>query len=439
MTPRFSDTARLTGSRLLRLQSDERLVALSRDGNEVAFAAIVDRYRPALERHAERIVGPSRAEDAVQQAFVNAHRTMLRDDREIQLQAWLHTITHNAALNLLRTVRNEIQLDDETFGPPATAMAATGAIEEVVELRARLRETLDRIAGLPAPQRDAILLRELEGRSHDEIALALGVTSGAARQHLMRARNALRTAATAITPYPLVWRLTVSMAQGTDAARSATEVAAAAGVGAGAMKLTAGLAAAGALASAIAIPGIRPEAPVQRTPATVVQRHAGAVADDPKSSEAIIPASHRPSASPRKLPIAPRRRVPARLRARPERHHLPGDEARTKAVTHHSGAPVPSDEDNGRDRTSAQDDGGRDEHRESDHEHDARELSTSSGSDSSGHSAESDSSGSGSGSTEAPEQLDYGADSGDATEWDHGTSSGSGSEVTPEADTLEGG
>src|ERR1700750_1808960 len=177
MQPRFiRSPARLASSSLLRVQSDERLVELAREGHERAFEAIVERYRPALERYASRLVGPSRGEDAVQQAFVNAHRALTENDpeRRIELKPWLYRIVHNSALNALRATRDEQLLGDDA--------ERLGLSEDVIERRERLREALDAVAALPEKQRDAILLRELEGRSHDEIAVALGMSSGAARQ-----------------------------------------------------------------------------------------------------------------------------------------------------------------------------------------------------------------------------------------------------------------
>src|SRR4051812_11524803 len=77
MSPRlFSGAARLAGSSLLRLQTDERLVALAQSGHDQAFAAIVERYRDELLRYADRLVGSSRAEDVLQQALLNAHLAM---------------------------------------------------------------------------------------------------------------------------------------------------------------------------------------------------------------------------------------------------------------------------------------------------------------------------------------------------------------------------
>src|SRR6478609_3719704 len=87
---------------LLRTQSDERLVQLARAGHERAFDAIVERYRKPLVRFCSRILPDSRCEDAVQQAFINAHASLLTSDEDVQLKPWLYAITRNAALNLLR-------------------------------------------------------------------------------------------------------------------------------------------------------------------------------------------------------------------------------------------------------------------------------------------------------------------------------------------------
>src|SRR3954451_16753867 len=222
MQPRLlRSPASLAGSSLLRLQTDERLVALAREGHERAFEAIVERYSVVLERYATRLVGPSRGEDAVQQAFVNAHSYLIgHPDKAIELRPWLYRIVHNAALNTLRASRDEQPLDELTERAPYG--------DDVIERRERLREALDAVAALPANQRDAILLRELEGRSHEEIAVALGLSEGAARQQIFRARAALRAAASAITPAPLMAKM-LEMAAG--ATSGASDVAVSAGAG----------------------------------------------------------------------------------------------------------------------------------------------------------------------------------------------------------------
>ncbi|MDX6684907.1 MAG: hypothetical protein QOF86_1035 [Baekduia sp.] len=236
---RLRHPARLAGASLLRLQSDERLAELAVDGHEAAFAAIVDRYRPQLLRYCAGIVGSGRAEDAVQQALINAHDALTRTTDVRHLRPWLYRIAHNASLNVLRSVRDDVPLHAAHAATIDAGPAAT------YERRERLRETLAAVAELPERQRAALVLRELEGRSHAEIALALGVTKGSARQHLMRARVAMRGAVTAVTPYPLIAKL----AEALTTASPSGWVDAAAGAGAGATiaKLTAGIAATGAL------------------------------------------------------------------------------------------------------------------------------------------------------------------------------------------------
>jgi RNA polymerase sigma factor (sigma-70 family) len=201
MTPRaLFHPARLARRPVLSTQSDERLVDLVRAGSEPAFETIVERYRRALMRYVSRLLPPERAEDVVQQAFVKAYEAMHRGDAELNLRPWLYRIAHNTALNALRdrSLRHD-ELDERIDGVEQP--------DQALERSQGLRDVLVAVQALPERQRDAILLRELEGRSYEEIALALGVTDGAVRQLLNRARNSLRSAAAALTPMPLLTRL----------------------------------------------------------------------------------------------------------------------------------------------------------------------------------------------------------------------------------------
>ncbi len=222
MTPRaLFHPARLARRPVLSTQSDERLVDLVRAGSEPAFETIVERYRRALMRYVSRLLPPERAEDVVQQSFMSAYEAMHRDGAELNLRPWLYRIAHNTALNALRdrALRHD-ELDEHIDGVERP--------DQVLERSQGLRDVLVAVQALPERQRDAILLRELEGRSYEEIALALGVTDGAVRQLLNRARNALRAAAAAVTPMPFVTRLA-----GSDSAEPVTaRVAELVGIGA---------------------------------------------------------------------------------------------------------------------------------------------------------------------------------------------------------------
>ncbi len=240
-------TARLAGSRLLATQSDERLVDLTRAGSEPAFEAIVARYRGALLRYCSAVLGRERAEDVVQQTFVNAYGAMQRDHRPLLLKPWLYRIAHNTAHNALRdhALRHE-ELDE------AGATAERPELE--LERREQLRSVLASVQDLPARQRDALVLRELEGRSYQEIAAALGVGGGAVRQLLNRARTTLRTAATAVTPVGLLVRLPAAgSGAGESVAARVAELTGAAGAGAAASKLAATALVTGAMVGGAAV------------------------------------------------------------------------------------------------------------------------------------------------------------------------------------------
>jgi RNA polymerase sigma factor (sigma-70 family) len=204
MTPLVKDSGRLTparlaGSAILACQSDERLVELVRDGHERAFEAIVTRYRKGLVRFSGRFLPESRTEDAVQQAFINAHAALLASDEPVQLKGWLFAITRNAALNMLRQNGwnyDEIPLDFDGVRRP----------DQIVEQRIELQNTVAAVNDLPERQRDALVMREFEGRSYQEIGTALGANDGAVRQLLNRARVTLRSAAALLMPPPLVAR-----------------------------------------------------------------------------------------------------------------------------------------------------------------------------------------------------------------------------------------
>ena len=211
---------------MLSTQSDERLVDLVRAGSDPAFEAIVERYRRALMRYVSRLLPPERAEDVVQQAFVKAYEAMHRDTAELNLRPWLYRIAHNGAVNALRDrALGHAQLDERMDGVERP--------EQALERTMGLRELVLAVQALPERQRSAILLRELEGRSYGEIAAELGVTDGAVRQLLNRARNSLRAAAAALVPMPLVTRL----AAGDSTEPIAARVAELTGAGGGALAI----------------------------------------------------------------------------------------------------------------------------------------------------------------------------------------------------------
>jgi RNA polymerase sigma factor (sigma-70 family) len=206
----------------LRAQSDRRLVKLVREGYEAAFEEIVRRYRKPLDRFAAAIVG-GRSEDVTQDSFSKALLALRGSQVEIELRPWLYRIVRNTALNDLRDRPPVTEELGEAIPGGRSAAAEAERREEMSELMGRLR-------ALPEPQRAAIVMRELEGLSHEEIAAALGVSGGAARQAIYRARAALRDGLGLLVPLPILRTLL-------DHGAGAT------GVGAGGAVATAGTAA----------------------------------------------------------------------------------------------------------------------------------------------------------------------------------------------------
>ncbi len=237
--------ARLARRPVLATQADTRLVDLVRAGYEPAFETIVARYRSALLRYVERFLPRERAEDAVQQSFVNAYEAMLRSRSELNVRPWLYRIAHNAALNALRDqALRHSELPE--------AIDAAERPDEALERATGLREVLAAVQALPERQRAAIVLRELEGRSYEEIAAELGVSGGSVRQLLHRARSTLRASATAVIPVGLLVRLPWTASAEPVAGRVA-ELAGAAGGGAALAKVCATALVTGAVVGGVAV------------------------------------------------------------------------------------------------------------------------------------------------------------------------------------------
>ncbi|HSD77675.1 MAG TPA: sigma-70 family RNA polymerase sigma factor, partial [Solirubrobacteraceae bacterium] len=193
MTPLLSNA-------LLRAQSDDRLTALAAAGHDRAFEAIVERYRRPLLRHVRRLLPDARAEDVVQAAFVSAWGSLRSDTEVRELRPWLYRIATNGALNALK----RSGADDAPLGAMPEATHAGGDPGAEVERRDTVRRALTGLAALPERQRDALVATALAGRPHAEVAAELGMSDGALRQLVHRARSQLRAVATAVTPPPLL-------------------------------------------------------------------------------------------------------------------------------------------------------------------------------------------------------------------------------------------
>src|SRR3954467_1670653 len=180
-------TGRQTGphlpKRLLVLAGDDRLVEQIRRGNELAFAVAFERHSGPILSFCRHMLGSrEEAEAAVQHTFAAAYRTLLEDERDIHLKAWLYAIARNRCLSVLRARRE--QVDDEL------ELETAGLQEQVLE-RAELRDLLRDLRDLPEEQREALLLAELGDFSHTEIADVLDCEVPRVKALVYRARSGL--------------------------------------------------------------------------------------------------------------------------------------------------------------------------------------------------------------------------------------------------------
>ncbi|MFL5845321.1 MAG: sigma-70 family RNA polymerase sigma factor [Solirubrobacteraceae bacterium] len=169
-----------------RLLSDERLLRLIAAGNSQAFGAVYARYHAPLYAYCRSIVrDPDDARDALQNTMLKALSALNRgQERDLTLKPWLFRIAHNESISLLRRRRPSEPLTDAVSPPVAGADRQAFARERLAQLVADLQE-------LPERQRGALIMREVNGLSYDEIADALAISQGAARQTVFEARTAL--------------------------------------------------------------------------------------------------------------------------------------------------------------------------------------------------------------------------------------------------------
>src|SRR5204863_7098219 len=180
-------------SPLLRLQSDERLIALTRRGQHAAFEALCARYQARLLAFVRHMLGSREdAEDVLQEVFAAAFNAVLADEREINVRPWLYRIARNRSLNHLRRA-TAVGVDSMDVHFADHGMS-TG---DRVLRRESFRELIADVHQLPETQRTALLLREIDALSYEQIAQAMETTVPSVKSLLVRARISLAEAAEA--------------------------------------------------------------------------------------------------------------------------------------------------------------------------------------------------------------------------------------------------
>jgi RNA polymerase sigma factor (sigma-70 family) len=180
---------------LLRLQSDERLIALVRRGNNGAFEALVARYQSRLLAFCRHMLGSREdAEDVLQEVFAASFNAILADDRAINVRPWLYRIARNRSLNHLRRVQ---AIGVDSMDVHLSEGGASTA--DKVHKREEFRLLVSDVQELPETQKTALLLREIDALSYEQIAEAMETTIPSVKSLLVRARVSLAEAAEART------------------------------------------------------------------------------------------------------------------------------------------------------------------------------------------------------------------------------------------------
>ena len=180
---------------------EEKLVERLLAGEEQAYEELVRTYGGRLLAVARRFLPVEEdARDAVQDAFLSAFRSIDRFEGNAQLSTWLHRIVVNAALMKLRTRRRKPEqsiedflpdyLDDGHFARPASPWRVDGL--DPTEQKELRELVMNSIQSMPEGHRNVLLLRDIEDLDTEETAELLGISPGAVKTRLHRARQALR-------------------------------------------------------------------------------------------------------------------------------------------------------------------------------------------------------------------------------------------------------
>jgi RNA polymerase sigma-70 factor, ECF subfamily len=182
---------------LTRLEdADRELVKAAVEGDLEAFEKLVGRHQTRLVGYLRGLTNTeSDAEDLAQEAFLRAYRSLKGFRGTSSFRTWLYQIGTNVFRNWLEKRRNQAPVNAGSIDAPAPGMnePVEPMGEEHPEARHLQRDAIDRaLAQLPADQREAVLLRDVEGFEYREIAEQLGVPLGTVESRIFRGRSRLK-------------------------------------------------------------------------------------------------------------------------------------------------------------------------------------------------------------------------------------------------------
>lgn len=175
----------------VEIEKERELIGRAQAGDKAAFAALVRAHQNEVYTLARRLVGdPHLASDVAQEALIRAWRALPKFRGDAQLSTWLHRITVNTAWTQKKKASRHVAQPIEDYAELAAPEGADhpAVAGEIAELRGQLRSALDR---LPEPQRQVVVLKDVYGWSHAEIAESMNISVTAAKVRLHRARARL--------------------------------------------------------------------------------------------------------------------------------------------------------------------------------------------------------------------------------------------------------
>jgi RNA polymerase sigma-70 factor (ECF subfamily) len=172
------------------MESDERLIERTLEGELAAFEQLVERHRGIVFRTAARIVGPDDAEDVSQDAFLRAFHRLEQYRGQAAFRTWLLQIVQNAALNTLARARRR-PAEPVAESPDVADRDPVRQPATQLEHRERQQRLELKLASVRPEYRSLLVLRDVEGLSYTEIANILGIPLGSVKGRLHRARGEL--------------------------------------------------------------------------------------------------------------------------------------------------------------------------------------------------------------------------------------------------------
>ena len=180
-------------------ERDPSVVARAAGGDRDAFQALVELHSRYIYSLAHRMTGNAQdAEDVVQETWLKAHKQLSRFEARADFRTWLHRITVNCSIDLIRARRHREDAHDPVDleqGPLSERGAEAQATPERMTASAQISDRVNEALGLlTALERAAFTLRHVEGMSIEEVGAKLGMKSSATKHSIFRAVKKMRAA-----------------------------------------------------------------------------------------------------------------------------------------------------------------------------------------------------------------------------------------------------